>query len=1098
MVLKKLVSETALQSGLIEFYGVAGEAWDGSEGYSLFLNEEILPLLLPLAMGSTPSAEAQAALSRFPAELLNPLLPNPPAVLPSIKSPELLAALLSNEASGMRRSLLRGSGGGIAKREVAPSLLEGARAAAGVLEGLAEKPPRAGGKPGFLLGALHAAANSGAGAPSVVLGKREKAIADGVQGLGGVLLSDQVILGRLGLVEGFIRGFEGVWRLCSVVAENAIATGSKPISTRERAEKWADDLIGKIKDPKSPLEAGNAALASAGLTVSLVRAGEAEVGTRIGRGLLPLFLEGGEGNDEVGAARMVAIARVAAVVIDRTDEKGWLRVVEALKAGIEGEGWTRWSAAVAMGGVLRSVPNNFVAFDMGLQSLLSLPDSEVGKGIGLAACAAAVKEADPQLFDELIEVAMVNLDGFLARKPTAKTAEFAGIDGAAFFAGWSAPLLSPEQRGRAKSLLLKAFESINDKKDLALHAQFAIALSHSFANDPDSASEHTARLASIANAATPSFSSLVSIPSLLGHDILSSQLSPTAIDSAADPAPASKLLSKLTSIASTSAELRMARMSATVSGKICGVTLEADSGPTLLGGKKEPADLSRLDKETSAIRAVFEALSAEPNELLVDALTRIEVALPAVDWLPLMNGLWNSGDGNRKSLLLSFFSRHCVVSGSRSLLDFLVSRCDPKVWGSLDIQLQERILGDAGIGKLLDIAGLEPAEPDLDEPEAAEETPKMTIAPTKLLSLISASFDEALSKPEPTALQFVLLATLHDRLAEHRTGSHSETAEIPLAAQLASLLCRVFATMPTPTDPISLRLLRLCTESIACDSRVFEYFLGGDADGDPAHDVVKVCVAWELSARSKAVADFGMSVPALLSAILENEFSAMDPGAGRRARMFAVMQALAVQLGADEEAESRQLLTGKEARLPKGLRTALARRTVVMRWLGRLLDTGIVVGSGTPEALSEYMWLVLGSFVEMAFRGDWWDLEPLHAEGPDAETEESTRRFEFEPELVEAEDGIVLAGRLGRLLSTLLSTTMATDSKRFPEVVSQHTACTQILRRVLRVHSAAKAISSGTHIELAVLAGLREVLNGNRILLDALVAAEREAWTELA
>lgn len=1021
----------------------------------------------------------------------------------------------------MRRSLLRGSGStGRERAEAPPSLIEAARSALSVIEGLAEKPLRAGAKPGYVLGTLLGSTQgqvpSGV-SPLVFLQKREKVLGDAVKDVTAILLSDQPVLARLGLIEGFEKGWTGLWGAVVRVLDTQIASGRdvSGISVRELAEKWYTELTGKVKDPKSPLEATNSLAACVGLCLSLVRSGEMDLGQRYGRALLASLLAPGrhtadEGNDEVDAGRSIAIATLTPVMLDRTDAKGWGDAVGELKRATETEGtWTKWAGAVGLGLLIKTVPKNLPAvLDTALQALLAVSDTETGKGLGLALSATVIKDTDPQLFDELIESALVTLETFSTRKPMGKISEFSGSDGSAYYVGWSASLIPlGEQRTRARSVLVKTLESVNEKKDLILHTQMAIAVSHFFANDTESSKEHGARLSSIAASASPSLSSIVSVPSLLGHDILSGQLSTTATPSSSDTAAATKLLAKLASIAGTSAELRLARMSAVVCGKLCGATLEEDVGPTLLGGKKEPSDLSRLEKETSVIRAVFDALkSGKDTTMLVEALEQIEVALPAVDWAPLLSKIWDQGDLVMKSRVLSFTSRHCVVSSSRSLLDFLVSRCEPRYWGSLGKDLQLRILGDAGIGKLLDIAGLEPFEPDPLEPGAADDAPKMTIAPTKLLSLVGESFEEALSKDDHAALQFTLLTTLHSRMAEHRTvATSSQLGEIPVAAQLASLLCRVFPTLPLPTDPTSVRMLRLCTESIACDARVFGYFIGGDADGDPSRDVVKVCVAWELDAAGKAKADFGMTTATLASTVLENEFSAMEPGEGRRARMFSVLQALAVQLAVDEVAEIKNMLAGKEARLSKGLRTVLARRAVVLRWLGRLLDTGIVVGSATPEELTEFMCLVCGGFVEMCLGGKWWmTSDSLRDQTPEQEAEAeqaATTAFEFEPELAEEGDGLLLAARFGQLLASFLSSTLSTDAKAFPEIAPQQTACSQVLRRLLRIRGISGGVlaagSEVTAVDRAVVAALNRTLTGDRTLVTALNAAERDAWSEL-
>jgi hypothetical protein len=165
--------------------------------------------------------------------------------------------------------------------------------------------------------------------------------------------------------------------------------------------------------------------------------------------------------------------------------------------------------------------------------------------------------------------------------------------------------------------------------------------------------------------------------------------------------------------------------------------------------------------------------------------------------------------------------------------------------------------------------------------------------------------------------------------------------------------------------------------------------------------------------------------------------------------------------------------------------------------LGRLFDTGIVVGSGTLEALSEYLWLVCGTFVEMTLGKDWWIVaeQPREESGSQAKDEECL--LEFEPELAERDDGIVLAGRLGRVLSTFISTSLATDPKSMPEILSQQTACLQILRRLLRIRTIIRGLTERDETDRAVLAALGVTMGSDRTLLNSLVAAERDAWQTL-
>jgi len=165
---------------------------------------------------------------------------------------------------------------------------------------------------------------------------------------------------------------------------------------------------------------------------------------------------------------------------------------------------------------------------------------------------------------------------------------------------------------------------------------------------------------------------------------------------------------------------------------------------------REPSSLDRLRKEESYIRAVFDYLkhvndmsmhdtsSISAAMICLEALAKVEQPLPAVDWSRILAGLSQnivlsssclhfSSLGTSPSLLTHFISTLTSLTTSRSSLSF---------------QYQCEIVGDAGIGNLFSLSGL-------NEKFSKENPSNVILPPQRCMEIVQQLgdwlFDQALN-----------------------------------------------------------------------------------------------------------------------------------------------------------------------------------------------------------------------------------------------------------------------------------------------------------------------------------------------------------------
>ena len=144
------------------------------------------------------------------------------------------------------------------------------------------------------------------------------------------------------------------------------------------------------------------------------------------------------------------------------------------------------------------------------------------------------------------------------------------------------------------------------------------------------------------------------------------------------------------------------------------------TGALLLGSvaSNEPKSYSRLDNNTSYLRAVFDAcvhltkaheqrVDAEGSEeralLYLTSLTDTPGPLPTVNWFNLLVQMARISRITRRHCFL-FASTHAATS--QSLTEYVIAEVGQAVVTTGDTEMLSLAVGETGLGKLLDLSGL--------------------------------------------------------------------------------------------------------------------------------------------------------------------------------------------------------------------------------------------------------------------------------------------------------------------------------------------------------------------------------------------------------
>lgn len=234
--------------------------------------------------------------------------------------------------------------------------------------------------------------------------------------------------------------------------------------------------------------------------------------------------------------------------------------------------------------------------------------------------------------------------------------------------------------------------------------------------------------------------SLFSLGSLLGVDYLNSDDN-TSIYAEAEkyrPALRNRALDKLTFVAGLNSKsapignLKSGRIAAAICGKVIESTKimidalktatdprdnsDEKSSMTLLSASSEPLSYSRLNSNTSYVRAAFDRLMAiesdkdkmESMRMLLESLTQTPGPLPPVNWFTLVTKISKLSNTLRATCLL-FATTH--ATSSLSLSEFLLTQMTSIFTAvqskhDLDMVVCDVFFSDRGLGTVLELAGL--------------------------------------------------------------------------------------------------------------------------------------------------------------------------------------------------------------------------------------------------------------------------------------------------------------------------------------------------------------------------------------------------------
>ncbi|KAI9244031.1 hypothetical protein BDA99DRAFT_544199 [Phascolomyces articulosus] len=233
--------------------------------------------------------------------------------------------------------------------------------------------------------------------------------------------------------------------------------------------------------------------------------------------------------------------------------------------------------------------------------------------------------------------------------------------------------------------------------------------------------------------------------------------------------------------------LKNTRIAAVVCGKINNVAstmcdtkiLQDHSGNSeaavqlLLNASTEPKSYSRLNNNTSFLRAVFDCLTEHVNfndlysphiehsmGILLSSLCDTPGPLPPVNWFPLLNDI--SKVSNRlNALAIKFASHHAATS--MSLTEYIISQLSES---HKDRTIQELLASKTGFGKVFELSGL----PDLNPLKNPNEKRRGMDAVTKKTSISEMRCIEIFEmyiktiKVSAPDIQLMFLTTLSDHL----------------------------------------------------------------------------------------------------------------------------------------------------------------------------------------------------------------------------------------------------------------------------------------------------------------------------------------------
>lgn len=218
-------------------------------------------------------------------------------------------------------------------------------------------------------------------------------------------------------------------------------------------------------------------------------------------------------------------------------------------------------------------------------------------------------------------------------------------------------------------------------------------------------------------------SAMLTLGSLLGADYLTTDIE-QAVSQIYKYHAETRLgfLNHLASLAnlegvSSIGNLKNSRIAAVVLGNIIGVAMmlreaassgAANAGPALTSSSTEPKNYSRLNNNSSFLRAVFDTMVEKAPmrqhvaalKIFLTSLRDTPGPLPPVNWFNVLMDISRISN-DLQSLSIQFASKH--ASTSMSLSEFIIAQFDFKNVSDTGVRITA--VGDAGVGKILELCG---------------------------------------------------------------------------------------------------------------------------------------------------------------------------------------------------------------------------------------------------------------------------------------------------------------------------------------------------------------------------------------------------------
>ncbi|KAF7724710.1 hypothetical protein EC973_000818 [Apophysomyces ossiformis] len=305
---------------------------------------------------------------------------------------------------------------------------------------------------------------------------------------------------------------------------------------------------------------------------------------------------------------------------------------------------------------------------------------------------------------------------------------------------------------------------------------------------------------------------LFSLSTLLGVDYLNTPPNPEWITiearkySAETRNPILDALASAAGLTEPVGNLKSGRIAAVVSGKVVQAAMAMQealrleqvqlgaSGPSAVlvaAMSSEPKTYARLNHNTSYLRAVFEgcvALTEAPDQphapsianLFLTSLRETPGPLPPVNWFTVLVNLAKISPAIQSECIL-FASTH--AGASASLLEFVLLQVGQAARGVRE-DLQKLLLGEAGLGKMLELSGLPAYDAKAKSKRRGMDavTKKMSVSEMRCLELFEA-FAKSF-KGWSLEIQLVFLSTLSNHL--RRSGAVDES-KVSLISSLQSM-----------------------------------------------------------------------------------------------------------------------------------------------------------------------------------------------------------------------------------------------------------------------------------------------------------------------